>query len=70
MPRFIRLNASCDKKISLCLSNSPLLTHVKMVMRKASRRLRTLASIVAAGLAFEIDLMKKVTKESKEYWYM
>lgn len=70
IPLFIRLNASCERKISLWRSNNPRLTHVKMVMRKASRRLMTRPSTVSDGLALEIDFMKKVTKESSEYWYM
>lgn len=56
--------------MSLWRSNSPRLTHVKIVMRRASRRLSTRPSMVSAGVAFEIDLTKKVTKESREYWYM
>ena len=70
IPLFIRLNANCDRKISLWRSNNPLLTQVKMVMRKASRRLRTRPSTVSDGFAFVMDLRKKVTKESSEYWYM
>lgn len=70
IPLFIRLNASCERKMSLWRSNKPRLTHVKMVMRNASRRLSTLPSTVSAGLALEIDLTKNVTKESREYWYM
>lgn len=70
IPLFIRLKASCERKISLWRSNNPLLTHVKMVIRKASRRLRTRPSTVSDGLALEMDLTKNVTNESKEYWYI
>ena len=66
----MRLNANCERKINLWRSNNPLLTHVKMVMRKASRRLRTRPSTVSDGLALVMDLRKNVTKESSEYWYM
>lgn len=70
IPLFIRLNANCERKINLWRSNNPLLTQVKMVMRKASRRLSTRPSTVSDGFAFVMDLRKKVTKESSEYWYM
>jgi hypothetical protein len=42
LPLFMRLNVSWERKISLCLTNSPLLTIVYITILRVDRRVRTL----------------------------
>mmetsp|Transcript_90030 Transcript_90030/g.275609 ORF Transcript_90030/g.275609 Transcript_90030/m.275609 type:complete len:314 (+) Transcript_90030:736-1677(+) len=64
------LKVSMEQKINLWASNNPRLTHRKMVMRimEMRRRERSVKSSVASVRS--IALYKKLTKDSREYWYM